>query len=371
MVVTRISDENDVFVTSIVLVLKSKVPKAKKRTYEERVRSATSSGFGVASESSLGELLGNVSKDSSANESSIGSPRAGVPKRKRKTAMQKERQTSLTREDEASEEQTLERPSKGPSGKNLSMMKQQAAEATGRSTEEFGSPEASTSRESAHRPAGFSSSLYGAEHGSTRVWGGKGQGKGGRRKPKKPKKKTLESWQDPQVVRALENRPPPGALVAERNDEACRKKFGGAKMINTTKKKAATVTRTPKNKAVQGAIAAGKSARAAKRQVARHGSRDKLRWLRDIRKLQKATNLLIPKAPFYRLVREIIADINSDYRVQANAVMALHESSESFLLRLFEFSNYIAIHVHHVTVMPKDIHLLRKIWDDTGFFPKD
>ena len=105
--------------------------------------------------------------------------------------------------------------------------------------------------------------------------------------------------------------------------------------------------------------------------MARHGSRDKLKWLRDIRKLQKSTNLLIPKAPFYRLVREVIADINPNYRVQANAVMALHESSESFLLKMFEFSNYIAIHAKRVTLMPKDIHLLRKIWDDVGFFPKD
>ena len=54
----------------------------------------------------------------------------------------------------------------------------------------FGSPEATRS-ETAHRPAGYSSSLYGLEHGSTRVFGGKGRGKGGRRKPKKPKKKQV------------------------------------------------------------------------------------------------------------------------------------------------------------------------------------
>ena len=133
-------------------------------------------------------------------------------------------------------------------------------------------------------------------------------------------------------------------LWRRENDEACKRKFAGAKMINSTKKKAPETAQVPKNKTVQKAIAARNNAKTAKKQVARHGARDKLRWLRDIRKYQKTTNLLISKAPFYRLVREIIADINPYYRVQANAVMALHESSENFLLKLFEFSNYIAIH---------------------------
>ena len=143
-------------------------------------------------------------------------PRATVLKKKRKTTAQRERETSLAEEGEASAEQTPERPVKKPSGKNLSLMKQQAAEATGRTADDFGSLEASTSGSTVHRPAGFSSSLYGLEHGSTRVFGGKGRGKGGRRKPKKPKKKTLQGWEDPQVVRALENWPPPGAIMAER-----------------------------------------------------------------------------------------------------------------------------------------------------------
>ena len=338
IVVTRISNENDIFITSIAdppltiqkqrdirrqggqilvsltedsyevyqmevdpaLIPKSKASqKAKKRTYEERVRSATSSGFGVASEGSLRELLGDVSEDSSAKESALSSPRTPVPKKKKKTATQWERETSRTREEEVSEEPTPERPIKTPSGKNLSLMKQQAAEATGRTTDDFGSPEASTSGGIVHQPAGFSKSLYGLEHGSTRIFGGKGRGKGGRRKPKKPKKKTLQGWEDPQVVRALENRPPPGAIMAERNDEVCRKKLVGAKMINSTKKKAPEMIQVPKNKIVRKAIAAAKNAKTAKKQIAKHGSRDKLRWLRDMWKYQKTTNLLISKAPFY------------------------------------------------------------------------
>ena len=411
VIATRISDTQDVFVTSIVdppisieeqrkirrqggqvlisltedsyevyqmevdpaLIPKSKVIKPKKRSYEERVRAESSSGFGVARESTITELLGELSEDSSAKESCFGSPKSTVPKKKRKKATQRERESSLVREEEESEGQTPERPKTKPTGKNLSLMKQQAAAASGKSTEEFGSPGVTTDKGTAYRPGAYSSSLYGQEHGSTRVWGGKGRGKGGRRKPKAPKKKTLkeqklESWQDPQVVRALDNRPPPGAIVTERNDEACRRKYGKAKMINTTKKKAAATGEVPKNKTVQNALDAKARANTARKEVARHGPRGKLKWLKDMRRLQKTTELLMKKAPFQHLVRELLQEINTEYRIQGNAVVALHEAAEAFLLRLFEFSNYIVIHAKRVTLMPKDIHLLRRIWDDTGFF---
>ena len=226
------------------LVPKSKVAQAKKRSYEDRVRAESSSGFGVARESTITELLGELSEDSSAKESCFGSPKSTVPKKKRKKATQRERESSLVREEEESEGQTPERPTTKPTGKNLSLMKQQAAAASGKSTEEFGSPGATTGKDTAYRPGGYSGSLYGQEHGSTRIWGGKGRGKSGKRKTKNPKKTTskgqaLESWQDPEVVRALHNQPPNGAIIAERNDEACRKKYRNAKMINTTKNKEA------------------------------------------------------------------------------------------------------------------------------------
>ena len=134
MLISLTEDSYDIYQMEVdpTLVPKSKTAqKSKKRSYEERVQSATSSGFGVASESSIKDLLGELSEDSSAKESAIGSPKAVVPKKKKKTATQRERETSLTREDEASEDQTPERPAKRPSGKNLSLMKQQAAEASG------------------------------------------------------------------------------------------------------------------------------------------------------------------------------------------------------------------------------------------------
>lgn len=66
--------------------------------------------------------------------------------------------------------------------------------------------------------------------------------------------------------------------------------------------------------------------------------------LREIRKYQKSTELLIRKAPFQRLVREIAQDYKSDLRFQSNAVLALQEASESYLVSLFEDTNLCAIH---------------------------
>jgi len=81
--------------------------------------------------------------------------------------------------------------------------------------------------------------------------------------------------------------------------------------------------------------------------------------LREIRKYQKSTDLLIRKAPFLRLVREIAQDFKHELRFQSTAVLALQEASEAYLVGLFEDTNLCAIHAKHVTIMPKDIQLAR------------
>jgi len=86
--------------------------------------------------------------------------------------------------------------------------------------------------------------------------------------------------------------------------------------------------------------------------------------LREIRRYQKSTDLLIRKLPFQRLVREIAQDYKSDLRFQGSAVLALQEASEANLTGLFEDSNLCAIHAKRVTVMPKDQILARKIRND-------
>ena len=88
--------------------------------------------------------------------------------------------------------------------------------------------------------------------------------------------------------------------------------------------------------------------------------------LMEIWRYQKSHELLIRKLPFQRLVREIALDVvpkglQGEIRFQSQAVMALQESAEAYLVGLFEDSNLCAIHAKRVTIMPKDIQLARRI----------
>ena len=86
--------------------------------------------------------------------------------------------------------------------------------------------------------------------------------------------------------------------------------------------------------------------------------------LREIRKYQKSTELLIRKLPFQRLVREIASDFKSDLRFQSAAIYALQEATEAFMVGLFEDTNLCAIHAKRVTIMPRDIQIARRIRGD-------
>ena len=83
--------------------------------------------------------------------------------------------------------------------------------------------------------------------------------------------------------------------------------------------------------------------------------------LRQIRKYQKSTELLIRKLPFQRLVREVAQKIKPDLRFQSTAILALQEASESFLVTMFEDVNVCAIHAGRVTIQPKDMYLWNRM----------
>ena len=86
--------------------------------------------------------------------------------------------------------------------------------------------------------------------------------------------------------------------------------------------------------------------------------------LREIRKYQKSTELLLRKGPFQRLVREIAGDYVGEKKFQSQALMALQEATESFMVSMFEDSNLCALHAKRVTIMPKDMVLARRIRGD-------
>ncbi|KAL6656194.1 hypothetical protein ACP70R_007020 [Stipagrostis hirtigluma subsp. patula] len=71
--------------------------------------------------------------------------------------------------------------------------------------------------------------------------------------------------------------------------------------------------------------------------------------------------VLISKLPFKRLVTEIAQDFKADLRFQSSAVAAQQEAAEAYLVGLLEDTNLRAIHAKRITIMPKDIHLARRI----------
>ncbi|CAI9101147.1 OLC1v1038406C1 [Oldenlandia corymbosa var. corymbosa] len=104
------------------------------------------------------------------------------------------------------------------------------------------------------------------------------------------------------------------------------------------------------------------SPRGTETQRKKHRHRPGTVALREIRHLQKTWKLLIPAAPFIRLVREISSEFSSEVsRWQAEALTALQEAAEDYLIRLFEDSMLCAIHAKRVTLMKKDWELARRL----------
>lgn len=83
--------------------------------------------------------------------------------------------------------------------------------------------------------------------------------------------------------------------------------------------------------------------------------------IREIRKYQRSTNMLLRKLPFQRLVRDVASAHRADVRFQSSALHALQEAVEAYLVGLFEDTNLCAIHAKRVTIMVRDMKLARRI----------
>jgi histone H3/H4 len=98
--------------------------------------------------------------------------------------------------------------------------------------------------------------------------------------------------------------------------------------------------------------------------------RRKQHALREIKAQQKSVENCIKLAPFRRLVREITQNLNkneylcgdpSQIRFQSEAILCLREGAEIYLTHMFDMANRAAIHARRVTIMPRDIDLIRLI----------
>lgn len=85
--------------------------------------------------------------------------------------------------------------------------------------------------------------------------------------------------------------------------------------------------------------------------------------LREIRKYQKSSELLLRKMPFQRLVRQVTQELfpEKGVRFQSSALHALQEASEAYLVGCFEDANLCAIHAKRITIMIKDLKLAARI----------
>ncbi|KAL2632906.1 hypothetical protein R1flu_004385 [Riccia fluitans] len=102
--------------------------------------------------------------------------------------------------------------------------------------------------------------------------------------------------------------------------------------------------------------------RTGERRRRRSRAKPGTRALREIRFYQKSFNLLIPRLPFARLVKEISHSLSRDVtRWTAEALTAIQEAAEGHLVNLFENGNLCALHAKRVTIMPKDLHLANRL----------
>ncbi|XP_034251124.1 histone H3-like [Thrips palmi] len=84
--------------------------------------------------------------------------------------------------------------------------------------------------------------------------------------------------------------------------------------------------------------------------------------LREIKALQRTTHLLIPKAPFCRVVKEIVHQFSyENLRIQSSALAALQEAAEMYMVQFFEDSLLCTLHAKRVTLNIQDCHLMRRL----------
>ncbi|KAI1731073.1 core histone h2A/H2B/H3/H4 domain-containing protein [Ditylenchus destructor] len=159
----------------------------------------------------------------------------------------------------------------------------------------------------------------------------------------------------------------PNDILLSKSTDQQRTLFQALKEMARTKQTARKSTggKAPRKRPTAGKPLATKSARKSAPTTGGvkkpHRYRPGTVALREIRRYQKSTELLIRKLPFQRLVREIAQDFKTDLRFQSAAIGALQEASEAYLVGLFEDCNLCAIHAKRVTIQSRDMQLARRI----------
>ncbi len=79
--------------------------------------------------------------------------------------------------------------------------------------------------------------------------------------------------------------------------------------------------------------------------------------LREIRNMQRSTDLLIPRQPMRRLIRELAGEQRSNIRMTKDAVESLHVAAEAFITDLFSSGMYMAVFAGRKSLELKDLRM--------------
>ncbi|KAK7195672.1 histone H3 variant [Novymonas esmeraldas] len=100
------------------------------------------------------------------------------------------------------------------------------------------------------------------------------------------------------------------------------------------------------------------------------GAKRQHRWrpgtvaLREVRKYQHSTDMLIARAPFRRLVKEIVSTVKDTIRMRSSAVEAIQVATEGYIVNVLGDANLCTIHAKRVTLYPKDLQLALRLRGD-------
>jgi len=81
--------------------------------------------------------------------------------------------------------------------------------------------------------------------------------------------------------------------------------------------------------------------------------------LRDIKKLQTTTNLLVQKGPFRKIVKQITAEMGVKILYQKKAIEALQEAVEGYVIEKFKDANKHAKHAKRKTICIADLQMIQ------------
>lgn len=88
--------------------------------------------------------------------------------------------------------------------------------------------------------------------------------------------------------------------------------------------------------------------------------------MKEIARLRRTTEPVIPKLPFARLIREILLEYSHrELRITPESLQCLQESAEIFAVQLMEDAYRCTLHRDRLTLMPKDMKLAMMLRKDS------